>query len=175
MSSELEKFDNQDRILEKINQDDFHTNSLIQRHRTFLQRLFPSQLQQTVDLFELSQARTELEFRDKTLNMVKTAQLQCISETFNDFLEKSKAQSRRDRAEFILRQRNRLQDTVNYECEKFTQNIARELERVDRISIPVLKNREQDRVFAMIDSFHRTVEILIKDFENILREKISPR
>jgi len=42
---------------------DYNTTIIIDKHRAFLQRLFPTKLQEALNKSELIQAKTELEFR----------------------------------------------------------------------------------------------------------------
>lgn len=172
MTRELERLGSQEQVVKNLTEDDRRNINLIRRNKTFIQKLFPSELQQVIDVHELNQAQSELEFREKALKLVKEAQLQCIQEIYNDFLERGKAKIRRDRTEFYLMQRNILQDAVNRECQKFTESITREFSRIDTITIPELKNREKERLYLMIESYHRTVRLLMEDFEEILYEKI---
>lgn len=119
--------------------NDYNTTVIIDKHRAFLQRMFPGKLQQALNNSELIQAKTELEFREKALKISKESRLQSIKETYNNFLVISKGTIRKDRAIFLSRQLQELEVEINEITSIFYQLIEDQYAKLDKISIPFLK------------------------------------
>ena len=154
-------------------ENDYNTTIIIDKHRAFLQRLFPGKLQQALNNSELIQAKTELEFREKALKISKESRLQSIKETYNDFLVISKGTIRKDRAIFLSRQLQELEAEINEITSKFYKLIEEQYAKLDRISIPFLKEMEEKRIEESAGRFNDTVAKLMLDFKNILNEEVK--
>ncbi len=152
---------------------DYNTTIIIDKHRAFLQRLFPTKLQQALNKSELIQAKTELEFREKALKIAKESQLQSIKETYNDFLVTSKGTIRKDRTVFFAKQLQELEVEINKITSMFYQLIEDQCANLDRISIPFLKEMEEKRIEESAGRFRDTVDKLMLDFKNILNEEVK--
>ena len=127
-------------------ENDYNTTIIIDKHRAFLQRLFPTKLQQALKNSELIQAKTELEFREKALKIAKESQLQAIKETYNDFLVTGKGAIRKDRSVFFAKQFHELEVEINKITSMFYQLIEEQHANMNKISIPFLKEMEKKRI-----------------------------
>ena len=154
-------------------ENDYNTTIIIDKHRAFLQRLFPGKLQQALNNSELIQAKTELEFREKALKISKESRLQSIKETYNNFLVISKGTIRKDRAIFLSKQLQELEVEINKITSMFYALIEEQYAKLDRISIPFLKEMEEKRIEESAGRFRDTVAKLMLDFKNILNEEVK--
>ena len=127
-----------------IAKTDYNTTIILDKHRAFLQRLFPTKLQEAFNSSELRQAKTELEFREKALKIAKESQLQSIKETYNDSLVTSKGTIRKDRTVFFVKQFHELEVEINKITSMFYQLIEDQFANLGRISIPFLKEMEKN-------------------------------
>ena len=152
---------------------DYNTTIIIDKHRAFLQRLFPTKLQQALNESELIQAKTELEFRENALKIAKKSQIQSIKETYNDFLVTGKGTIRKDRTVFFAKQLQELEVEINKITSMFYQLIEDQYANLDRISIPFLKEMEEKRIEESAGRFRDTVDKLMLDFKNILNEDVK--
>ena len=152
---------------------DYNTTIIIDKHRAFLQRLFPTKLQQALNNSELIQAKTELEFREKALKIAKESQLQSIKEIYNDFLVTGKGTIRKDRTVFFAKQLQELEVAISKITSMFYQLIEEQHANMDKISIPFLKEMEEKRIVESTGRFNDTVAKLMADFQNILNEEVK--
>lgn len=152
---------------------DYNTTIIIDKHRSFLQRLFPTNLQQALNKSELIQAGTELEFREKALKIAKESQLQSIKEIYNDFLVTGKGAIRKDRTVFFAKQLQELEVEINKITSMFYQLIEEQYAKMNKISIPFLKEIEEKRIEESAGRFNDTVATLMLDFKNILNEEVK--
>jgi hemoglobin-like flavoprotein len=151
----------------------YNTTIIIDKHRAFLQRLFPTKLQQALNKSELIQARTELEFREKALKIAKESQLQSIQEIFNDFLIKGKSDIRGDRVVFFARKLQELEAEISGINDSFSAFIQEQQAKLDKISVPLLKQHAEKRIEKSMERFFDTVDKLMADFQNILNEEVK--
>jgi len=96
-----------------------------------------------------------------------------IKETYNDFLVISKGTIRKDRAIFLSRQLQELEAEINEITSKFYKLIEEQYAKLDRISIPFLKEMEEKRIEESAGRFNDTVAKLMLDFKNILNEEVK--
>lgn len=152
---------------------DDNTTIIIDKRRAFLQRLFPTKLQQALNNSELIQAKTELEFREKALKIAKESQLHAIKETYNNFLVIGKTTIRKDRAVFFAEQLHELEVEINKINNKSYQGIEEQYAKLDRISRPFLRELEEKRIEESAGRFKDTIDKLLSDFINILDEEVK--
>jgi len=153
-------------------ENDYNTTIIIDKHRAFLQRLFPTKLHQALNKSELILAKTELEFREKALKIAKESQFQSIKETYTEFLVTSKGKIRKDRTVFFAKQLQELEVEINKITSIFYQLIEDQYAKLDNIKIPFLKEMEDRRIEESAVRFNDTVAKLMLDFKNILNEEI---
>jgi len=148
------------------------TAAMISRNRSFLGKLFPDKLDTVLYNSELRQARTETEFREKALKIVKSAQLHSIREMYNQYLIKGKGDMRRDRTRFFAEQYEELEREINHITTAFYTEIEHQYRAMEKLSLPFLREKEEARIIAGVDRYHEAVNKLMSDFNNILFEDI---
>jgi hypothetical protein len=146
--------------------------ALIQKHRQILQRLFPTKMQKAIVDSDLAQAKTELEYRERALKMLKEAQLQAIEEKYNEYLKTGKAIIRSDSGLFFANKQSAFVDEINKICDNFYQLVERQYNKLQNLNIPFLKEIEEQRIKECAMQFKESVDKLMADFVHILDEKI---
>ena len=154
-------------------ENDYNTTIIIDKRRAFLQRLFPTKLQQALNKSELIQTKKELEFREKALKIAKESQLQSIQEIYNDFLVRGKGDIRGDRVVFFARKLQELEVEISDINDSFSVFIQEQQAKLDKISVPLLKQHAEKRIEKSMERFFDTVDKLMTDFQNILDEEVK--
>ena len=152
---------------------DYNTRIIIDKNRAFLQRLFPTKLQRVLNKSELIQTKKELEFREKALKIAKESQLQSIQEIYNDFLVRGKGDIRGDRVVFFARKLQELEAEISGINDSFSAFIQEQQAKLDKISVPLLKQHAEKRIEKSMERFFDTVDKLMADFQNILNEEVK--
>jgi len=146
--------------------------ALIQKHRQILQRLFPTKMQKAIVDSDLAQAKTELEYRERALKMLKEAQLQAIEEKYNEYLKTGKAIIRSDSGLFFADKQVDFDDGINKICDRFYSAVERQYDKLQNLKIPYLRELEEQRIEECVKQFQETMKKLTTDFAHILDEKI---
>ena len=151
----------------------YKTTIIIDKQRSFLQRLFPTNLHRMLNKSDLKQAGTELEFREKAFKMAKESQLQSIKEIYNDFLVRGKGDIRKERTVFFVQKLQELEMEIGKINDSFTVLIQEQQTKLDEINVPLLKQFAEKQIEKSMERFFDTVNKLMGDFQNILNEEIS--
>ena len=159
-------------IVKHLNNSHPTTARLATQNRSFLSKLFPTKLDAILKESELRQAKTESEFREKALQIVKRAQLQSIREMYNQYLIKGKGDLRQDRTRFFAEQSETLEREINKITNAFYTEIQRQHEAMEKLSLPFLREKEEARIMASVDRYLEAVDKLMSDFNNILFEDV---
>ena len=146
--------------------------NFIDKNRSFLQHIFPSNLQKILNLSDLTQAKTELEFREKALKMAKESQLHSIKEVYNDFLIRGKGEIRKDRAVFFSQKLEEMEVEIDAITDLFIEVIQKRYLKLDKISVLLLKQFTEKQIEKSIEGFYNSINKLRGDFQNILNEEI---
>jgi len=144
----------------------------IEKHRTLLRHLFPSKLQRAINESDLMQSKTELEYREKALKMLKESQLQAIQEKYNQFLQTGKTIIRKDSGIFFAEQLNIFEKAIDKICEVSYQRIEEQYDNLNNIRVPFLKTLAEKRLEENSVQFHETIEKLMFSFRHILDEGV---
>jgi len=148
------------------------TTIIIDKHRSFLQRLFPTNLQRMLNKSDLTQAATELESREKAFKVAKEAQLHSIKDMYNDFLVRGKGDIRKERTVFFVQKLQELEVEIGKINDSFTLLIQEQQVKIDEIKVPLLKQFAEKQIEKSMERFFDTVNKLMADFQNILNEEI---
>lgn len=157
------------RIKDNVNQ----ANSLVEKKRGFLKKLFPDNFERIIRDSKLRQAQTVLEFREIALDLAKQAHLQSIREILNQYLSDGKARLRKDRAVFFAEQARELEKEINEMVYQLNLQMEIAYEQLNRIKIPTMKDLEEKRIESSIFAYMDAIEKLRSDFYNILNENVE--
>lgn len=151
-------------------------DAAINRHQArWLARLLPDSADRKVAAHELEQLEVGFDYRRRALRMAIESKLQAVEEMCNHVLMTGKSEVRRKRQEFFAEQRLKLQQTLDDIAERFNIDTERRLLALERITHPMLRERESRRLENGIDEFHATLERLTVDFLAIVEEGVSHR
>ena len=142
------------------------------KHRSILHRLFPTKFQKAIIESDLIQAKTELEYREKALRMLKDAQIQAIQEKYNEFLKTGKSIIRSDSGLFFANKLSEFEGEMNTICNNFYQVIENQYDKLKDIKIPYLKVIAEDRIEESAIRFKESVNKIMADFIHILDEGV---
>ena len=142
------------------------------KHRSILQRLFPTKFQKIVIESDLIQAKTELEYREKALKMLKNAQLQAIQEKYNEFLKTGKSIIRSHSGLFFANKLSEFEDEMNTICNNFYQLIENQYDKLNDIKRPYLKGIAEERIEESAIRFKESINKIMTDFIHILDEGV---
>ena len=156
-------------IKDNVNQ----ANSLVERQRGFLRKLFPDNIEQIIKESQLRQAKTILEFREIALDLAKQAHLQSIREILNQYLSDGKAKLRKDRAIFFTEQARELEKEINEMICQLNVQMENAYDQLNRIKIPAMRELEEKRIENSIFAYMGAIETLRSDFYNILNENVE--
>ncbi len=162
-------------VVAKLNQIDQHAVSTVvtESNHGLMMRLFPTKRQRDAVRHELSLAKTEWEFREKAIKIARDAQLLAITEMHNDFLIKGKTGIRRERTEFVLDQKIRLENELMKAADDFNQRVMTAYQNAEKITVPRLKEKYLELIDDSIESFHSLAHQLKHQFQNILNEGVE--
>lgn len=152
--------------------DQSYVEAILSKQQNFLTALFPTKLQRAIKNSEIRIAKTEMERREKFLELNTKFQLEAASEVYNQLLLKGKANERRGTLEYYTEQYNLLCDSINKETKYFNKQIQLEYAELDKINIKTLRDLDEKRIIDMINNYHLTIKKLIEEFVHILAEKI---
>lgn len=142
-------------------------------NRPFIRALFRHKEAKLVNEARLRMAQTETEFRVNALQMAREMQLQAVQEMVNDCLIRGKTTLRKERSKFFLEQTEQLQQEVNQQVENFLRLVIASYERLDRIPVPSLREKEAQRLVVEADRFYAMVDKLMERYKGILDEMIE--
>jgi hypothetical protein len=142
------------------------------RRNSFLQRFFPDPRQRALMEAEVGIIHSELDFRKRTLQKVREAQTQSLTEQLNEYLIREKGKIRAETAAFLLTKRNELQQQMDKVFDDFTENMAVKLEKVESMSNPKLRQIRTDQLEKDIDGFMILQQQLMEQFQNIISENV---
>lgn len=146
---------------------------MYRKHDTLLKRLFPSRIQRENGEHLLRMARTEHEFRETALKIARDAQLKSIEEMYNDYLVRGKTTIRRERAEFVLEQKNMLEDRLMTLSDQFDLRVLQAYKKAELIPNEKLKSKKLEMIDDAIESYHSLTQQLQEEFQNILNEGVK--
>ena len=162
-----------DLTVQQIKENVIQANSLVERQRGFLRKLFPDNIERIIRDSRLRQAQTILEFREIALDLAKQAHLQSIREILNQYLSDGKARLRKDRAIFFTGQARELEKEINEMVYQLNLQMENAYDQLNRIKIPVMRELEEKRIENSIIAYMEAVETLRSDFYNILNENVE--
>lgn len=148
-------------------------NALMARKKNFLQRLFPDATTRAQHEGELKLVQTESDFHVRTLKILRETQVQSLQEMCNLFVSQGKAGTRKERASFIVRKREELQEEIDRECDKFLHNLDQRWEKINTLKNIILREAEIERLERDLIGFMEVIRKVVTDFENIASESIK--
>lgn len=128
-----------------------------------------------VELAKCMTVEEKYAFELRVLKTFHDAQLQVIHEMYNEFLIKGKAQLRKDRAEFFQEQMDDLINALSEKSRGFLKKIEQEYKRLEEISIPFLRGKQEKFIEESVDRYYETITHLQENFRNILHEEIHKK
>lgn len=159
----------------KVDQIDRQTTGtmLVESNNGLLMRLFPTKRQRDVAKHELRLAKTECEFRENAIRIARDAQIMAIEEMYNDYLVKGKTFIRRERTEFVLEQKIRMERELLKASDEFNQQVMSSYEAAEKIKLPRLREKQMELIEDSIESFHNLAKQLKEQFQGILNEGVQ--
>lgn len=143
------------------------------RERSIWSKILPDKLDKE-NFKHLSElARIEHGYREKALQIVKNAQVQCIEEMYNDYLVRGKIKIRGQRAEAVLEQKNILEEKIMMLSNQFEDKLEQEVVRAERQKNPMLRERKILMIEETIESYFDLIRELQYQFQNILNESVK--
>lgn len=156
-----------------IQQGEMILDRAVQNKRNgFLQRFFPDPRQRVLIESEVGIIRSELDFRRRTLEKVREAQSQSLTERLNEYLVREKGKIRAETAAFLLSKRNELQQQMDKVFDEFTDNMAIKLEKVEAMPNGKLREVRMEQLERDIDGFMYLQQELMEQFQNIISENV---
>ena len=149
-------------------------DEIVGRRKNVLDRVLPGPLQKLVSESELELAKVELQSRQKIFVTIKNAQSQALQEILNQYLIKGKGNLRKERSEFFASEAQSLEHEINKITDAFVVELEQRYARMEKITVPFLKEKEQKRLEASAERYMNAVERLMEDFHNILYEDVAP-
>jgi hypothetical protein len=169
----LSQFGSGSSTLDKMRNIDARARSITaDQHRTMLQRLFPNALQKVLSKSEVQLATTEAGFQERTLQAIRSVELQLMSDALNAVRVNQAANLRGEMAERLQRRLNSVLTNFAQEFDQFNLTMIAAFERAESYSNDFVKQREIERLYGEIDTFHRVRARLIKNFERIVDEEV---
>lgn len=148
-------------------------DSLISRKRSLLEKWFPSETDRQIAAGELDLVKTEFEFRNKALKLIRETQVQSLREIYNAYLKEGKAGTRARLAESLGQKRVLLEERINELSERFATTIDDATAKAQNIQNPKMRQASLDRIDESITGYHDMVSKLVKEFENIASESLK--
>jgi len=142
------------------------------RERSLAQRMFPDRQQRQIDLARKKSVRAHYDHQFQVLQITYEARLQEIKEIYNDFLVKGKTKIRKEQAEFFQHQFETLVTNISTKSQEFGERVDMACEQLDKLKAEFLKQKQEQLIQDIVDSYYETVDKLIQNFRKILDEEI---
>jgi hypothetical protein len=159
-------------VATNITRSEQTVDSIMNRRRTLMHRLFPDAVDRAQADGELTLVRTEYEFRTRTLKILRESQIQTLQEVFNNYLVQGKAGLRADTAVFLTQKKRELESEIQTLWNENVEQLTQEFDRAAGISNDRLRDLTLERLDDRMIGFAELVKKLIGDFDNIASEAI---
>jgi len=138
-----------------------------------MRRLFPNAGERMARESELKELETGFEYRQRALRMAVESRLQAIEEACNHVLVTGKSEIRRERQEFFAEQVHKLAGKMHDYAERFNLEIDDRLKTLEQYEHDAIRKREEERLYRQLDNFHKMLDEMAKEFENIIHEGVK--
>jgi len=146
--------------------------AMIQRRHSFLQKICPSGATKAIIQGEIGIIESELEFRKRALQKVREAQIQASTEVLNQYLVRLKGEIRANTTEFLMTKMLDLQKSMDHIFDEFTMHMGIQLDKIEKIPNPKLKQMQEDRLDQSIEAFVDQQMQLMSKFRRIVAEEV---
>lgn len=154
------------------NYGDIVIASKMAKRETFLTKLFPDPVQRAVKMGELEIVKTEFEFRQKALAMVRETHVQALRETCNQYLVQAKVDVRAETAGFLMRKAQELQEELDKILDRFIASVERKSQRLETITNTTLQRTLEQDLDKEIHNFVDMKDKLVAKFRQIVDEGV---
>lgn len=148
-------------------------NAELHRRRGVMARLFPSETDKEIFRSHLSVIKTSNEFMEKTLQAFCQVKFIALQQVYKDYLIRGATKISSERAAYVMHEKASLSDEINRIARQFMASMDTELQNLDSIKSLALRQAEERRIMADVDTFQDTVARLMRDFRELLDIEIG--
>ena len=158
---------------ERSHANEMQVESAVKRHqgRSFLLP-FNREERKQVQSNIIAELEMGFEYRRKALAVTLDARLQVIEESCNHVLMTGKTYLRQQRSQFFAKELMLLKHSMDEMADEFAINVDQRLEKVNKYSNQMIREREQERLEKSVVTFLDTLDGLVDDFINIVNESV---
>jgi hypothetical protein len=149
------------------------TLGIVDRKNGMLDRWFPTPESKAKAEGQLALIKTETEFRERMLLMLRDSQLQTMRENFDVYLKQLKVEGRGSIAVHIAKKLADLQTAISEQTDRVIAELEERHRKLADIKIKSIQAREEDRLNQVLDGFYSTTQKLVNDFISIVHEDVK--
>lgn len=164
---------NTDSIVQSLFKNNAGTRGLTSRHSTLARRWFPSKIDRIVDEAHVGQAAIIAEQMSQALEMKLKTDLDTFRESCNERLFKVRGDRRMQMTHYFSEVSRQLESELGQMTEAFMKEVEADYQRLDRITIPALKEREVQRIQKKMERWYDSADKNMAHFYSLLDQKIE--
>jgi hypothetical protein len=149
------------------------TLRIVDRKDGLLDRWFPTPESKAKAEGQLALIKTETEFRERMLLMLRDAQLQTMRENYDVYLKQLKVEGRGSIAVHIAKKLADLQTAISEQTDRVIAELEERHRKLETITVSSIRAREEARLDQVLDSFYSTTQKLVNDFTSIVHEDVK--
>jgi hypothetical protein len=149
------------------------TLKVVDRKNGMLDRWFPTPESRAKAEAQLALIKTEMEFRERMLLMLRDTQLQTMRENYNVYLKQLKVEGRGSIAVHIAMKLADLQTAMSEQTDRVIAEMEERHAKLTQIKVDSIKAREEERLNQALDSFYSATQKLVNDFIGIVHEDVK--
>jgi hypothetical protein len=165
--------EDKNRLAGQVTSVESGTLSVVDRKNGMLDRWFPTSESKAKAEGQLALIKTETEFRERMLLMLRDSQLQTMRENYDVYLKQLKVEGRGSIAVHIAKKLADLQTAISEQTDRVIGELQQRHQKLDEIKISSIRAREEQRLDHVLDSFYSTTQKLVNDFTNIVHEDVK--
>jgi hypothetical protein len=146
---------------------------VVDKKSGMLDRWFPTPESRAKAEAQLALVKTEMEFRERMLLMLRDTQLQTMRENYNVYLKQLKVEGRGSIAVHIAMKLADLQTAMSEQTDRVIAETEQRHAKLSQIKVESIKAREEERLNQSLDSFYSATQKLVDDFISIVHEDVK--
>jgi hypothetical protein len=161
------------RLAGQVSAVESSTLTAVDRQNGMLDRWFPTPESKAKAEGQLALIKTETEFRERMLMMLRDSQLQTMRENYDVYLKQLKVEGRGSIAVHIAKKLADLQTAISDQTDRVIAELEERHRKLADIKIRSIQAREEQRLDQVLDGYYSTTQKLVNDFISIVHEDVK--
>ena len=166
---------NGDEVAQSLTLQQRLTNEALRSRTSIFQILFPSALTKEVRAVECEIVLEHLRNRQEISRCVNDAGLTMLRALLDQVVTNSVADARADTSSRLLARREELEVILTASWRRFCESAVEELLWTEERMPPVIRKLAQRKVEESLDGFFRMMTTMLREFEELVHQKVGMR